>query len=92
MQIETVTTTLSHRVTIRAKYLPVTNHRGSRIVVTRDENHPARRLTVGWDYALDIQENYQAAIRAYLVEMGWGGHWVVSMTSNGAVGIWVGEA
>lgn len=91
-ETETVRTSLSFRVTIRAKYHGPTNYRGTRITVTTDETDKRHRITVGWDYSLGILENYQAAISEYLRRMNWGGHWVVSMAEHGAVAVWVGEA
>ena len=81
----------SYRVTVRAKYLPVTNHRGSRISVARFENsihgRDTFRVVVSWDYSLDIADNYRAAIRHYLTGTNWGGEWVVSMVTDGAVAV-----
>ena len=72
----------SYRVTLRAKYLPVTNHRGSRIKVARYEGTTHGRdpqtVIVSWDYSLDIGANYASAIAEYVRRAGWGGHWVAS--------------
>lgn len=83
----------SYRVTLRAKYLPVTNHRGSRIKVSRYEGTSYGRdphaVTVSWDYSLGIGENYAAAFSEYLGRTNWGGHWVSSMIDGGAVAVCV---
>lgn len=91
--MEQLSVSESYRVTLRAKYLPVTNHRGSRIKVSRYEANTNGRdpqtVTVSWDYALGIGENYAAAIAEYVRRAGWGGHWVSSMIDGGAVGVCV---
>jgi hypothetical protein len=91
--MELLSVSESYRVTLRAKYLPVTNHRGSRIKVSRYEANTNGRdphaVTVSWDYALGIGENYAAAIAEYVRRAGWGGHWVSSMIDGGAVGVCV---
>ena len=83
----------SHRVTIRCKYLPVTNCRGSRISVSRYESsvhgRDPQRLVVSWDYALDPTENYTEAVRKYLASAQWGGQWVTSTVTDGAVAVCV---
>ena len=44
---------LTHRVSLVARFLPVTNHRGSRIVVCRaDGGRDPMRLIVSWDHHL----------------------------------------
>ena len=91
--MEQLSVSESYRVTLRAKYLPVTNHRGSRIKVSRYEANTNGRdpqtVTVSWDYALGIGKNYAAAIAEYVRRAGWGGHWVSSMIDGGAVGVCV---
>ena len=42
---------------VRTRVLPVTNHRGQRIVAECD----ARRITVAWDYALGHEDNHHRA-------------------------------
>jgi hypothetical protein len=83
----------SYRVTLRAKYLPVTNHRGSRIKVCRYEGSTYGRdphaVTVSWDYSLGLGENYAAAFNEYLTRANWGGQWVSSMIDSGAVAVCV---
>lgn len=78
------------RVAVRAKYLGPTNYRGSRIKVTRMDATPGdKSLTVGWDHALNIGENYAAAIRAYLEMMGWEGTWAMGGGTDGYVAVMV---
>ena len=85
----------SHRVTLRAKYLAPTNHRGTRIVVSRYESDvygkDTNKTTVSWDYALDNHDNYEQAVLEYLRRANWGGHWVVSTITDGAVAVCAGE-
>lgn len=86
--VQVCTVTQSYKVSIGAKYLPVTNHRGSRIVVRRlDGGRDEMQLTVGWDYSLGISDNYAQAINAYLVRQNWGGSWVIGSTDNGYVAV-----
>lgn len=85
----------SGRVSLICKYLPVTNTRGSRITVQRNDS-PAygkdpHKVTVIWDYALGITENYTQAVQAYLDNAHWRGVWKVATTHNGAVAVFVTE-
>jgi hypothetical protein len=81
----------SYRVALRCKYLRPTDHRGSRISIQRYESNThgkdPNRLTISWDYALNIGENYAEAVRQYVEKANWGGHWVVSTITDGAVGV-----
>jgi hypothetical protein len=81
----------SHRVTLRAKYLP----NSGRITVARYEGNTygkdPQRITVTRNYALDMPEQYEQAILEYLRRANWGGHWVVSTITDGAVGVCAGE-
>ena len=52
---------------ITTKYLGPTDARGSRIVARCQ----AKRLTVPWDHALDVEANHRAAGRALVRLMGW---------------------
>ncbi len=89
--MELLSVSESYRVTLRAKYLPVTNHRGTRIKVCRYEGTTHGRdpqaVTVSWDHSLDTGANYAAAIAEYVRRAGWGGQWVSSMIDDGAVGV-----
>jgi len=56
------------RSSIKTKYLGPTNHRGSRIVVTDDNNafHNSQRITVNWNYELNVNENHAMAAQVWL--------------------------
>lgn len=81
----------SHRVAVRCKYLGPTNHLGSRISVQRYEGatwgKDPNRLIISWDYALNIGENYAEAVRQYVEKANWGGQWVTSNITDGAVAV-----
>jgi len=53
---------------IKTRYIGPTNSRGSRISVTDDGgfNDNRRRLVIGWDYALNTNENHAAAASAWI--------------------------
>jgi len=86
----------TYRVSLAAKYLPPTNHRGSRIAVCRaDGGRDPMRLVVSWDYALDVANNYAQAFAQYNARQNWGGSWVIGSTDGGYVAVcddpqWVG--
>ncbi len=75
---------LSHYVAIVTKYLPPTNHRGSRIKVWHSD---AKSLTVSWDYELDVAENHAQAVQTYLDHMEWKGTWTVGAIDTGYVAV-----
>ncbi len=52
---------------IITKYLPVTNHRGSRIKAAA----AAGSITVPYDHALNIENNHYAAAEALANKFGW---------------------
>ena len=83
--------TESGRVAIKCKYLPVTNHRGSRIAIQRYEPNASTRdplrMVISWDYALGIGENYAEAVRQYVEKANWGGLWFTSTCPDGAVAV-----
>jgi len=85
----------SGRVSLICKYLPVTNHRGSRITVQRNElpayGKDPKKITVQWDYSLNTTENYAQAVQTYLDGAKWRGIWKVATTHNGAVAVFVSE-
>ena len=89
-----IAVTESYRVTVIAKYYGPTNHRGSRIVVSRwdsaSQGVDPQRVTVKWDDSCNRGENYANAIREYLVRAEWVGHWRIGSTPTGAVAVWVG--
>lgn len=77
----------SHRATIRCKYLG----NSGRISVARYESttwgKDPNRIMVAWDYSLDPSDNYVEAVRQYVERADWGGHWVVSRVTDGAVAV-----
>lgn len=85
----------SYRVAIRCRYYGPTLRLPSRIVVARWDSptwgKDPNRLTVGWDDALNIGENYQKAVQKYLERAEWSGTWAVSRVPDGAVAVWAGE-
>lgn len=57
---------------IVTKFPPCTDHRESRVKATCE----AGSLTLGWDHALNVEENHRAAAKALQVKLGWtGGHY-----------------
>jgi len=78
----------TYRVGLFAKYLGPTDHRGSRIVVSRaDGGRDPMRLVVGWDYSMNLADNYARAFSEYLARQNWGGSWVIGSTTNGYVAV-----
>ena len=55
---------------IETKYLGPTNSRGSRVKASCQ----AGSVTVGWDDALDVDPNHDAAARALIAKFGWQKH------------------
>ena len=82
----------SNRATLRCKYLG----NSGRISVARYESNTwgkdPNRIMVAWNHALNTGENYREAVRQYVERAGWDGEWVTSVITDGAVGVWVGEA
>lgn len=79
----------SGRVVIRTKFHGPTNYRGSRISVTHGQG--GKRLFVGWDHSLDVPENHDNAVQAYLDHMGWDGEWVTGADDSGYYAVQVGR-
>jgi hypothetical protein len=83
--------TESHRVTLKCKYLG----NSGRITVQRYESNThgkdPQKITVSWNYALDPSENYAEAVRQYVTRANWGGHWITSTITDGAVAVYAGE-
>ncbi len=78
----------THRVSLVGKYLPPTNHRGSRIVVSRaDGGRDPMRTVVSWDYDLGLSDNYARAFNEYLARQNWGGSWTIGSTTGGYVAV-----
>lgn len=57
---------------ITTKYLPPTNHRGSRIKATC----AAGSVTVPWSHELNVEENHTEAAGALAIRLGWRGEWL----------------
>lgn len=55
---------------IVTKYLGPTNYRGSRIRASAQ----AGSVTIGYDDALDTEDNHRAAAKALMVKYGWDEH------------------
>lgn len=73
---------------ITTKYRGPTNSRGSRIIVRAQ----AGRMTVPWDHALDVEENHDAAARAFIARWGWGSdgrRWVRGCLPDGSGNVYV---
>lgn len=52
---------------VTTRFAGPTNHRGSRVLVRAQ----AGCMIVSWDHALGVEENHEAAAKAYLQKMGW---------------------
>jgi hypothetical protein len=64
---------------IETKYLRATNVRGARIKATA----AAGSITIGYDYALDAQDNHKAAADALIAKMGWTGTFAQGGNTDG---------
>ena len=77
----------SYRATIRCKYLG----NSGRISVARYESNvhglDPNRILVNWDYSLNTGGNYVAAVAEYVARANWGGQWVTSTITDGAVAV-----
>ena len=65
----------TYRVSLRAKYS------------APDGGRDSMRLTVRYNDALDVADNYAAAFNQYLGRQNWGGSWVIGSTSGGYVAV-----
>ena len=70
---------------IETEYRGPTNTRGSRIIARAQ----AGRISVPYDHALSIQENHDAAARAFIAKLGWYGSWVRGGAPNGKGNVYV---
>ncbi len=52
---------------ITVRFRGPTNHNGARLIARCE----AGRLTVGWDYALNCEDNYTRAAMALVRKLGW---------------------
>ncbi len=76
----------TYRVSLRANYSAPDG--GGRITVSRaDGGRDPMRLTVRYNDALDVADNYAAAFNQYLGRQNWGGSWVIGSTSGGYVAV-----
>ena len=83
-QLQDATIVASHRATLRCKYtVDSRTIRVSRFEHGRDPH----AVTVVWSDGWSHYENYIEATKAYTARMTWGGKWVVSMVSDGAVAV-----
>lgn len=60
------------RQAIHTQWLGPTNFRGSRVKAKAD----AGSITIGWDHALNIDQNHAAAAVALADKLGWNHRWV----------------
>ena len=54
---------------IQTKFFPCTNYRGARIKAWAE----AGSVTIGWDHALNVDENHAKAANALAAKLGWVG-------------------
>jgi hypothetical protein len=66
---------------ITTKYIGPTNYRGSRIAAFAD----CGRIYVGYDHALNIEDNHVAAAKAFAEKYGWVGSWYGGGVGRGFV-------
>jgi hypothetical protein len=59
---------------IITKYIGPTNFKGSRVKASAQ----AGSITIGWDCALDTEENHTAAAKALMAKFGWDQHSVIA--------------
>ena len=59
--------------TIITKFLSPTNHRGERIKAKMSYGRDT--VTIGYDYALNNEQNHLAAAKALAEKVGWSGHY-----------------
>ena len=69
---------------ITTRYLGPTDRRGSRVVASAGDG---RRLTVGWNSALNVEANHRAAALALRNKLKWTGDLVGGWHDN--TGLWV---
>ena len=73
--------------TIITKYIGVTNHKGSRIKATNSGKGAS--VTLGYDHALNSDENHKKAAAALKAKLDWQGRMIGGHTEPGMV--WVFE-
>ncbi len=67
-------------IVIETKFAGPTAFRGARVIAAASE---AGRMTVSWDYALDVLANHAAAARALAAKFGWDGQWFAAASVSG---------
>ncbi len=81
---------------IETKFHGPTDHKGSRVTASVCEGTSTfgsrRRLTVGWDHALNSENNHHRAILSLIHKLGWiaksgYGPWIVGGTEHGYVAV-----
>ena len=63
---------------IITKFIPCTNHRGSRVKAFCD----AGNLTMNWDHALNVDENHERVAKALANKLGWEWHHIGGSLSS----------
>ncbi len=69
---------------IRTSFLCPTNFRGSRIKAVAG----AGSVTLGWDHALNPEDNHASACLAFSKKLGWGRDYVGGTLADGSM-VWV---
>jgi hypothetical protein len=72
---------------ITTKTLAATTHRGTRVKAFLHK----RSVTLPWDYAQNVPNNHDAAARALLESLKWGGAWVAASSSDDSGYVYVCE-
>jgi len=65
---------------VTTKYLGPTNTRGSRVKATCQ----AGSVTIGWDDALNSDQNHNAAALTLIEKWGWCGKWLEGQLTDGS--------
>jgi hypothetical protein len=70
---------------ITTKFHGPTDSRGSRVTARCQ----ARRMTVGWDHALDSEANHARAAEQLARKLGWSGRWIGGALPDGTGNVFV---
>ena len=73
------------RQAIETKYLPYTNHRGSRIKAIAQ----AGSVTVPWKHELSVNENHHLAAETLAKKLGWYGEWYGGGNAKGTGHVYI---
>ncbi len=68
--------------TITTKFIPCTNTKGDRV---KAKTTAGKSVTLGWNYALDVEGNHKAAAQALKNKMQWDYDMVGGSTNTGYV-------